>query len=164
VKIVCFRLAVASAAVCASGCFISSERVDGESLCRAGFEQIGAGAYAEARSSFEAALRENPRYAGALYGLASVTEDDVPADPTQDEESEESDWDGEAEDEDLDPAYRERLLTALAYYDRAIESDPEFAFAYSSRSIVKDSLGDERGGDADYQQALRFDKKLGGAS
>ncbi len=43
---------------------------------------------------------------------------------------------------------------AVAYYDRAIALDPDYAAAYHSRGIAKDAQGDYAGAIADYDRAI----------
>lgn len=46
---------------------------------------------------------------------------------------------------------------ALAYYDRSLELDPNYAFAYCHRGNEKASLNDIEGALADYNRAIEID-------
>ncbi|MBI4232366.1 tetratricopeptide repeat protein [Candidatus Peregrinibacteria bacterium] len=46
---------------------------------------------------------------------------------------------------------------AMAYFDRSIELNPNYASAYNNRGDVKHKLGDNKGAVADYDKALQLD-------
>jgi len=46
------------------------------------------------------------------------------------------------------------LQEAIANWNKAIEINPQYAYAYSNCGIAKRNLGDDRGGCADFKKAV----------
>jgi tetratricopeptide (TPR) repeat protein len=56
------------------------------------------------------------------------------------------------------------LQQARADYSRAIELEPDMAFAFLNRGLVNEKLGDRASSFSDYQAALDLDPSLAAAS
>jgi tetratricopeptide (TPR) repeat protein len=52
---------------------------------------------------------------------------------------------------------------ALVDFDRAIQIDPNFSYAYNARGAIKSESKDFRGGLADFNRAIQLDPNLAGA-